>query len=70
MINLRQVATYANMKFGVLFERLGPMHQEIDIGATPNDGTGDMVEVALVKTIDNVVEALHQILDRLEEDES
>lgn len=67
-MNVRQVAGYANMRFSFLADRLdSKVHiQQIDIGATPNDGRADSIEVALIKVIDNVTECFHAILDEIE----
>jgi hypothetical protein len=54
MVNIRKVAIALNQEFQNIEDQTGLYMQRINVGSEPGDYTGDLIDDALVKVVENV----------------
>lgn len=54
MINIRKVAIVLNQEFQNIQDKTGVYMQQINVGSEPGDATGDLIDDALVKVVENI----------------
>ena len=70
MFNIRNVAIAINNEFKNISKRTGLYMEQINVGAEPNDYTGDLIDEALLKVVKNMGTLTDWVIDNVEKEQA